>query len=248
MDFEALRQRKDREADALGAVDIRNVRPSTRDFAYYVATDRREISVCVELFRRDPHGATIDAALDYESLVREAEEIGALAFGVGTDAELHGGSEADLGLVAKLSGVPVLRVDSLVRENQLFRSRLLGADSAILHASILSAREIATLLDVGRHMRMECVVEAVDAAGIERAIEGGARIVSVDARGARATGAGVDDLLALVPAGAILLVHGGVSTAREVNALRGKADAILVGAPLLAAPDPIEFLSVLIES
>ncbi len=245
IDFEKLRERKTAEADALGAVDIRNVRPSARDFAYYVASDRKEVGVCVELFRRDPYGSAIPEPLDYAALVREAEEVGALAIGVATDAELHGGSELDLALVGAAAAVPVLRIDYLVRENQLFRSRLLGADSAILHASLLDERALAKLLEVGRHMRMECVVEAVDRDGIDRAIGAGARIVSVDAR---APGADRAELLAHAPAGAILVARGGVETAADLRSLRGKADAALVGAPFLSAPDPIEFLSALIES
>lgn len=263
LDFEVLRARKLREAEALGEVDVRNVTPSVRDFAYYVGTNRREVTVVPVLMRREPGGAPIPERLDFAALVPEAEEAGALAFAVCTDAVLHGGSEQDLALVARLSGVPVLRVDFPVRESQLYRSRLLGADAALLHASLLDEPEIARLLAVGRHMHMECVVEAADLAGIDRAVAAGARIVSIDARGAGAreaadadadaggpgdARASIDDLLASVPASTILLVRGGRATVEEIAALRGKVDAVLVGAPFLAAPDPARFLSGLIES
>jgi indole-3-glycerol phosphate synthase len=251
LDYARIRERKIREAEELGAVDIRNVRPSTRDFAYYVGTSREDVSILPDLLRCDPFGIRVPQSLDYESLVRDSEEIGALAFGVATDAELFGGSERDLALVARVAGVPVLRVDFIVRENQLFRSRLLGADSAILHASVLDAAEIARLLDIGRHMRMECAVEARDLDGIDRAVEAGARIISVDG-GAPGTTLypreDLDEMLDAVPESAILIVRGGIATVENLKAVRGKVDAVFIGTPFVTSPDPVEYLSVLIES
>lgn len=247
LDYSKIRERKLREAEALGAVDIRNVRPSTRDFAYFVATDRKDVTIIPELFRRDPAGAAIASEIDLGVLAHEAEQTGALALAVATDADVYGGTLEDLRTVSHSADVPVLQVDFIVRDNQLFRARLHGADSAVLNAAILEAREIATLLDVARHMRMECVVEARDEEGIDRAIEAGARIVAIDGS-ATASRADLHALIARVPGAPILIVRGGAATTEEIEALRGKADAVMIGAPFLTAPDPIEFLSVLIES
>lgn len=249
--LDEIRERKLREAEALGDVDIRNVRPSTRDFAYYVATDRREVTLIPELKRRDPWGRSIPAGLDLGALAREAEEVDALALAVATDLEAYGGTDKDLAAVARSSGVPVLQIDFTVRENQLYRARLLGADSTVLDASILESREIAGLLEIGRHVHMECAVLARDAGALDRAVESGARIVLLESReppGGSAARADLADLITRVPTAMILIVRGGISTAEDVEALRGKVDGALMGCAFLSASDPAEFLSILLET
>ena len=94
--LDEIRERKIREAEALGEIDIRNVRPSTRDFAYYVATDRHDVTLIPELKRRDPWGRAVPAGLDFGALAHQAAEAGALAIAVATDGATYGGAERDL--------------------------------------------------------------------------------------------------------------------------------------------------------
>ena len=249
--LDEIRERKIRQAEALGEIDLSNVRPSTRDFAYYVATDRRDVTLIPEFKRRDPWGRDVPAGLDFGALAHEAEDAGALAFAVATDGENYGGAEKDLSTVARAVAVPVLQVDFPVRANQLYRARLLGADATLLDASILDTDEIAALLDVARHVHMECPALARDEAGIERAVAAGARIVVLEPRdpaGGAAARAEILALMARVPPRMILIVRGGVATAEDVAALQGKVDGALIGCAFLTAPDPVEFLSVLLES
>lgn len=249
--LDEIRERKIREAEALGEIDTRNVRPSTRDFAYYVATDRRDVTLIPEFKRRDPWGRALPAALDFGALATEAEDAGALAFAVATDGDTYGGAERDLSTVARAVSIPVLQIDFPVRANQVYRARLLGADSTLLDADLLDTDEIAGLLDVARHVHMECAALARDEAGVERAVAAGARIVVVESRepdGGAGTRAELLALVARVPARMILIVRGGVATAEDVAALEGKVDGALIGCAFLSAPDPVEFLSVLLES
>jgi indole-3-glycerol phosphate synthase len=249
--LDEIRERKVREAEALGEIDIRNVRPSTRDFAYYVATDRRDVTLIPELKRRDPWGRPIPSVLDFAALAHEAEDAGALAFAVATDGDTYGGGERDLSTVARAAGVPVLQIDFPMRENQIYRARLLGADSTLLDTGLLDVDEIAALLDVGRHVHMECAALARDESGVERAVASGARILVLESRdpaGGASSRAEFFALLARVPQRMILIVRGGVATAEDVAALQGKVDGALIGCAFLAAPDPVEFLSILLES
>src|SRR5262245_20773273 len=100
-------------------------------------------------------------------------------------------------------------------------------------------------------MRMECAVLARDESGLDRAVEAGARIVVLESPAPKegpGERADFTAFLARAPERLILIARGGVSSAEDVAALRGKVDGALIGSAFLTAPDPVEFLSILLES
>lgn len=164
MDLEELAARHREAVSKLGPADVRNVRPSIRDFARYVTTDRAELCVIAE-WRGE--GKVAD-------FVREAEAKDAYVIAVWI-----GGSLRDIATASSATQLPVLARGIVLDENDLYRARDGGADAATVHAKLHSAERLTALWKTARAMRMEILVEATDEASLATALASEAKIIGV---------------------------------------------------------------------
>jgi indole-3-glycerol phosphate synthase len=239
MDFAEFVARKREEARALAAFDVREVTPSIRDFGYYVQTSRGDPALIGELRRRDPLRGELAPALDAAQAAAALEGAGCSALAVLTDP-LFGARREDLLAASRAVSFPVLRKDLILGRGQVYESRAFGADAIWLEAEVLSASEMAELLDVARALHMDSVVGAASEAALSRALSTPARIIAVGS-GLPLLGAGsLPEALALaakVPPGRVLLLDAALSSPEEIELLRGKIDAAFLGPVVLAAED-----------
>ena len=121
-----------------------------------------------------------------------------------------------------------------------------GADAVLLLLRDLDDGQTATLMALAAELGLDTLVEAHDAAELERAIVLGAPVIGVNARDLatfeidRSTQL---DLVARIPADRIAIAESGIHTrAQGAAAELAGADAVLVGSALMQAPDPGEKL------
>lgn len=168
MDLQERARRHREAASRLGAPDVRNIRPSIRDFARYVTTERAELCVIAEWRGA---GSVADFA-------REAEKNGAYVVAVAV-GEPFGGTAADLRAASEATQLPVLARGIVLDEHDLYRLRDAGADGATVHAALHAPERITSLWKAARSMRMEVVVEATDEASLAAALASESKIVGV---------------------------------------------------------------------
>lgn len=177
-------------AARLGEPPIRDMVPSQRNFLRAISKQRRGLSfIALAEDERDVARA-IDAA------------ISALA---AHDAALR-----------KAAAVrpPVLALDPCVARNQIFAARIAGADAVVLPAC-LPVTELEALVSAASTARMTAVLDVVDGAELEMALEVRPRAMLLpDPQLARRVGSGI---ATIVP----------VRTAAEARELRGFVDAAL---------------------
>ncbi len=126
---------------------------------------------------------------------------------------------------------------------QVYEARAAGADAALLILAMLDDALAADLLGLIRSLGMEALVEAHNAAEVERAVRLGASVIGVNSRDLRTFAvdtAVVRRLRALVPADRIFIAESGVNDWRGAAQARAwGADAVLVGEALMRAADPV---------
>jgi indole-3-glycerol phosphate synthase len=130
--------------------------------------------VIAEFKRRSPTLGRLGDA-DLERRVSAYAEGGAAAVSVLTEpSQFHGSLEhlATVATVLTPVGVPVMRKDFLVDPYQLYEARAAGAGGALLIVRMLSDNLLAEMLDCAQELGLFAVVEAFDAADIERATAG----------------------------------------------------------------------------
>lgn len=235
---EAWLAEKRAEIEGLTGLRLTEVSPSRRDFTLFVATQRRGIALIPRLKRCDPDTGGEWPGRDLVAAARSCDEADAAAVAVST-ASRNAGSMEDLRRVASAVTAPVLRDDLCLHPNQLYDSRLHGADAVILPAGGLGAGEIADLAATARSLHMAPVIEVTAAEELDAALRRapaciGLRIVGAD---------GVTDvhrtraMAENIPRQRIVVLLSEVRRLTDLAPLEGGIDAAVVGDALLDADD-----------
>lgn len=227
---------------AVGKVD------PPRDFP--AALSRTGFNVIAELKKASPSRGVIRADYAPADLAPKLEAAGAAALSVLTEEEFFSGSLADLKAARKPTHIPVLRKDFIIEPWQVWETRAAGADAFLLIAAILSDETLRELLELGRSLGMEPLVEVHTREEVGRVIAAGARIIGVNNRDLRNFNVRVETSLELVeaiPEECIAVSESGLRTHDDLARLRGAGfDAFLIGEHLMKEPDPATPLRALI--
>lgn len=216
------------------------VAPPPRPFAAALRHPS-QVRLLAEVKRRSPSAGEIRPGAVPAEVARAYRDAGAAACSVLTDREFFGGSLEALREVRAAVDLPVLRKDFVVDPLQLWEARAAGADAVLLIVRILEDAELADLLALARELGMDALVEAHDAAELERALAAGATLVGINHRDLDTfhTELGLSaELAPRVPAGVTYVAESGIRTPEDVDRLGASGvDAILVGESLMRQPD-----------
>jgi indole-3-glycerol phosphate synthase len=209
-----------------------------------------DLALIAEVKRASPSAGTISAQADPGEQAARYERGGASAISVLTQPRFFDGSLADLRLARRHTSLPILRKDFIVHPAQVIEARAEGADAVLLIAPALTVTEIEELRTVAEELGMAAVVEAHSEEDLDKALEGGGRIVGINARDLETLevdlGAALD-LAGRVPGDRVAVVESGISSRRRVaEAEAAGAHAVLVGEALMRAEDPEAMISILL--
>ena len=201
-----------------------------------------QVAVIAELKRRSPGAGAIRPELDPAGLALDYERAGAAALSVLTDGPWFGGSLADLAAARAAVGLPVLRKDFTLIEEQVLEARAAGADAILLIVRILDDDRLRGLRELAESLGMSALVEAQDAAELDRALASGSRVVGINNRDLTTFHTTLETTFGLlngIPADVVVVSESGIRTAADVERLgREGVNAVLVGEALLRERDP----------
>ncbi len=211
-----------------------------RDFS--AALCRDAINVIAELKKASPSRGVIRKEFDPPVLAVGLESAGAAAVSVLTEEEHFQGSLKNLRDARKAVALPVLRKDFVFDPWQVWETRANDADSFLLIVAILSDVQLMELLELGRQIGMEALVEVHTRQELLRAVDAGARIIGVNNRDLKTFEVRVDtsyDLIGAIPNECIAVSESGLRTRDDLRRLREAGfDAFLVGEQLMQSADP----------
>ena len=220
-----------------------------RDFAG--ALERAgKINIISELKKASPSRGVIREEYAPAVLAASLEEAGAAALSVLTEEDFFSGSLADLKEASRVTKIPILRKDFIVDPWQVWETRAAGADSFLLIAAVLSDQELRELLELGRALKMEPLVEVHSGEELERVLAAGAGIVGVNNRDLRDFQVHLETSLGLaeaIPDECIAVSESGLRTYDDLARLRGAGfDAFLIGEHVMQSADPAAALRALL--
>jgi indole-3-glycerol phosphate synthase len=217
--------------------------PAPRDFAGALRRSDGRLAVISEIKRRSPSKGELAPDLDAAELASRYEIGGAAALSVLTDGPFFGGAVADLQAAHAATTLPALRKDFVIDEVQVFETRGIGADAALLIVAaipddslLFELHALALVLDLA------VLVEAHDEHEVERAIACGARIVGVNSRSLQTFAedlAVAERLAAMLPPDVVRIAESAVRSVDDATRMAAAGfDAVLVGEALVRAEDP----------
>jgi indole-3-glycerol phosphate synthase/phosphoribosylanthranilate isomerase len=202
-----------------------------------------------EVKRRSPSAGDLRPDADAPALARSFAESGAAAVSILVD-ERFGGSFADLEAARAATDIPLLAKGFFDDQGDLLQARIAGADAALLLLRDLDDEQARLMLEGGRTLGLDLLVEAHDASELDRAVALGADVIGINARDLGTFAIDRRAQLALVanvPRDRVVIAESAIGNrAQGAEAELAGADAILVGSTLMRADDPGATLTELI--
>src|SRR5580704_6895801 len=212
-----------------------------RDFPAALARAGK-INIISELKKASPSRGVIREEYAPAVLAASLEEAGAAALSVLTEEDFFSGSLGDLKEASRVTKIPILRKDFIVDPWQVWETRAAGADSFLLIAAVLDDETLRELLELGRELKMEALVEVHSGEELARVLSAGARIVGVNNRDLRDFQVHLETSLELVesiPEDCIAVSESGLHSNDDLVRLRSAGfDAFLIGEHLMKRDDP----------
>lgn len=206
------------------------------------ALSHHGFNVIAELKKASPSRGVIRADYTPATLAPALESSGAMALSVLTEEDFFSGSLADLKAARSATQIPVLRKDFIIDPWQVWETRAAGADSFLLITAILAGETLRELLELGRSLHMEPLVEVHSREELDRAIAVGARIIGVNNRDLRNFEVRLQtslELIDAIPYNCIAVSESGLRSHDDLVRLRSTGfDAFLIGEQLMKEPDP----------
>jgi indole-3-glycerol phosphate synthase len=236
---ESIAHRKRVLPDVALKIAVEKSEPA-RDFAGALARDA--FNVIAELKKASPSKGVLREDYQPAALASQLAGAGAAALSVLTEEEFFRGSLGDLKTAKKACAVPILRKDFIVDSWQVWEARAAGADAFLLITAILGDEALRELLELGRSLGMEPLVEVHSREEVARAAAAGARILGVNNRDLRDFNVRLETSLELIeeiPEECIAVSESGLRTHEDLARLRRAGfDAFLVGEHLMRYAEP----------
>jgi len=216
------------------------------------ALTRPGFNVIAELKKASPSRGLLRADYQPAAVAPMLQAAGAAALSVLTEEEFFQGSLRDLKEVSKATQIPVLRKDFVVDPWQVWETRAAGADAFLLIVAILDDGALRELLELGRALKMEALVEVHSRDELKRAAGNGAKIIGVNNRDLKTFEVRLETSLELaqeIPDECIAVSESGIRAHGDLERLRGAGfDAFLIGEHLMTMPEPGNALRELLDS
>jgi len=194
-----------------------------------------------EVKRRSPSAGDLRPDADAPALARSFADSGAAAVSILVD-ERFGGSFADLEAARAATDIPLLAKGFFDDQGDLLQARIAGADAGLLLLRDLDDEQARLMLEGGRTLGLDLLVEAHDADELARAVALGADVIGINARdlGTFTIDRGTQlELVAEAPRDRVIVAESAIGNrAQGAEAELAGADAILVGSTLMRADDP----------
>jgi len=211
------------------------------------------LAAVAEVKRKSPSAGDLRPDADPAALASAYERAGAAAVSILVD-ERFGGSWEDLRAARASATLPLLAKGFFTTEAHLRSARAAGADAVLLLLRDLDDAAVRELMTLAADLDLETLVEAHDAAELERAHLLDAPVIGINARDLSTFRVDRRRQLELVaisrkrdPDRLVVAESGIESRAQGAAAELAGADAILVGSTLMRASDPAARLAKLLS-
>jgi indole-3-glycerol phosphate synthase len=199
-------------------------------------------AVIAEIKKASPSRGVLREPFDPAAIAASYARHGAACLSVLTDERFFQGALEHLRQARAACALPVLRKDFTFDPYQVYEARAAGADCILLIVAVLEAARMQELEAVARELGMAVLVEAHDAAELERALALKTPLIGVNNRNLRSFETRLEttlDLLERIPPDRIVVTESGILTREHVGTLLARrVGCFLVGEAFMRAADP----------
>src|SRR4051812_39121918 len=202
----------------------RSALAAPQEAGFASALKRRDVAVIAEVKRWSPSKGAINPALAVDKQVSDYKRGGAAAISILTEPRRFGGSNEDLLTARSVTRLPLLKKDFHVDIAQIFEAKALGASAALVIVRALHPTRLRELLDAGREVSLELLVEVRTEAELELALSFDARLIGVNNRNLETLEIDPETsarLIPLIPRDVVAVAESGIKSPADVTRLAG---------------------------
>lgn len=209
-------------------------------------------AVIAEVKKASPSQGVIRADFHPAAIARSYASAGATCLSVLTDVDFFQGADAYLREARDACPLPALRKDFTIDDWQVYEARALGADCILLIVAALDDAALTRLAALAQDLGMDVLVEAHDAAELDRALALPDVLIGINNRDLHSFRTSLDTTVQLrtrVPASRLLVTESGIHAREDVARLRAAGvHAFLIGEAFMRADDPGAALRALFDA
>ena len=166
------------------------------------------------------------------------------AISVLTDEIYFGGKLEDVDIVKNISKKPVIRKDFIIDPYQVYETVLSGADAFLLISSILSAKQLKFLINLGKKFNLEALVEVNNKNDLDKALLSEANLIGINNRNLKTFKIDIkntEKLILHIPKNKIVISESGIKTSNEIkDMLSLGVKGFLIGTSIICSSDPMK--------
>ncbi len=219
--------------------------PATRDFRLAITRPDGAVNLIAEVKKASPSRGVLVEDFRPLDIAERYVELGASAFSVLTDRQYFQGSPDYLKAITKEFSIPVLRKEFIIDESQIYETRLMGADAALLIVAALEPSQLGDYLQLFTELGLHALVETHDERELDIALEQGSTIVGVNNRDLKTFSINLNTALRLrqrMPNGIVSVAESGMKRRDDVLLMQEAGfDAVLIGEGLLVSEELRQF-------
>ncbi|MAG22142.1 MAG: indole-3-glycerol phosphate synthase [Candidatus Diapherotrites archaeon] len=223
---------------------MERAKPTERNFKTALESKKHAINLIAEIKRASPSAGVIRENFDLKEITALYDKH-AQAISVLTDEKFFQGSPDFIKQVKEVSQLPVLRKDFVIDEYQLYESLVLGADAVLLIASMVSKQHLQKFIGIAKDIGLATLVEVHSSQDFERAFSHNLEIIGVNNRDLETMKVNLNTFTAikqLIPSDRIVVAESGYNSKEQIDFIKGKADAVLIGSAFMKASNMEEKL------
>lgn len=202
--------------------------------------------IIAEVKLASPGEGDLGSRNDIRSRIRQYEQSGVDAISVVTERHFFKGDPEMVGIIKKVTSLPILQKDFIVDEYQIYEAKKIKADAILLIAALLPEPDLVSLITLAKKLKIEPVVEVNNPGDLKKALNTTAKIIAVNARDLNTFKVDIDKackLLKQIPKHFIRLGFSGIRSRVEVEKYRqAGAKAVLVGTALMRTKNIDKFI------
>lgn len=205
-------------------------------------SNSKDFNIIAELKKASPSEGVIREDFQPLRLASIYEHSGAAAISVLTEPHFFKGRPSYLKTVRQVTTIPILRKDFLFETYQLYETALLEADAFLLIASILTGQELHDLIELGKKLHLDALVEVHSDEDLKKALGSGAEIIGINNRDLKSLTVDPNrakQLLPHIPKGHPVIIESGIDRHQQLLEYKSLGiNSFLIGTVFMKAADP----------
>ncbi len=210
-----------------------------RNFEEAISSTQRPINLIAEIKKASPSEGVLREKFDLLQIAGVYNKH-AQAISVLTDEKYFQGKLEYVQQVKEATALPVLQKDFIIDEYQLFEARAAGADAILLIAAGLAKEKLRKLHSVAGSIGLQCLVEVHSGYDVDKALAARAEIVGINNRDLATLKVDLRTtacLRSMLPEEKTIVSESGFNSAKDIEAVKGKVDAVLIGSAFMKVQD-----------